>query len=42
MTAGDGTLQLRVASTTGMARALTIVLTVDQPGQDPTLFSGKR
>jgi hypothetical protein len=42
MTAGDGTMQLRVASTTGMARALTIVLTVEQPGQAPTLFSGKR
>jgi hypothetical protein len=42
LTAGDGTLQLRVASSTGMARALTVVLTVEQPNQDPTLFSGKR
>jgi hypothetical protein len=42
VTVNEGTLPIRVASTTGMARALTVVLTVERAVPDPTLFSGKR
>jgi hypothetical protein len=37
----EGTLPVRVVSTTGMARTMTIVLTVDLQVDDPTLFGGK-
>jgi hypothetical protein len=36
----EGTLPVRVVSTTGMARTLTIVLSVEQPSDNPTLFTG--